>query len=190
MTPSFLKLINKTWSLFLDRDGVINKQIIGGYVSSPDEFDFLPGVLESFAFFSTLFNKVIIITNQQGVGKGIMSEAELIAVNNYMIKKISEAGGKLDAIYYCTDMAEKIGNCRKPSPSMAQKALLDFPEIDFSKSIMVGDSLCDIEFGQNMGMKTIFSGNNHDSNQAASMADYKVQSLFELMSVLEKLLRT
>ncbi len=87
MTPSFLKLINKTWSLFLDRDGVINKQIIGGYVSSPDEFDFLPGVLESFAFFSTLFNKVIIITNQQGVGKGIMSEAELIAVNNYMIKK-------------------------------------------------------------------------------------------------------
>ncbi len=87
-------------------------------------------------------------------------------------------------------MAEKIGNCRKPSPSMAQKALLDFPEIDFSKSIMVGDSLCDIEFGQNMGMKTIFSGNNHDSNQAASMADYKVQSLFELMSVLEKLLRT
>ncbi len=187
MTPNFLKHIDKTWTLFLDRDGVINKQIIGGYVSAPDEFDFLPGVLESLAYFSTLFNKIIIITNQQGVGKGIMSEAELIVVHNYMNETINETGGKLDAIYYCTDKADKIGNCRKPSPSMAQKAIVDFPEIDIAKSIMVGDSLCDIEFGHNLGMKTIFSGKNHDSNQAASMADYKVRNLFELKNVIEKL---
>lgn len=187
MTPNFLKHIDKTWSLFLDRDGVINKQIIGGYVRSPDEFDFLPGVLESLAFFSTIFNKIIIITNQQGVGKAIMSEAQLIEVHNFMNETINKAGGKLDAIYYCIDLADKIDNCRKPSPSMAQKALIDFPEIDITKSIMVGDSLCDIEFGQNAGMKTIFSGKTHDGNKAANMADYKVKSLFELKNVIEKL---
>ncbi len=187
MTPDFLKQINNTWTLFLDRDGVINKQIIGGYVSTPDEFEFLPGVMESLAFFSTLFNKIIIVTNQQGVGKGIMTEAELIIVHNYMHEVISKGGGKIDAIYYCADKAEKIDNCRKPSPHMAQKAIVDFPDIDLAKSIMVGDSLCDIEFGINAGMKTIFVGTDDIDNNAARIADYKVKSLFELNNVIEKL---
>lgn len=187
MTPNFLKHINKSWTLFLDRDGVINKQIIGGYVSTPEEFEFLPGVLDSLAFFSSIFKRIIVITNQQGVGKGTMTEAELDTVHKYMNNEISKIGSKLDAIYYCTDKAETVDNCRKPSPTMAQKAIVDFPDIDLSKSIMVGDSLCDIEFGINTGMKTIFSGSDYIDNPAANIADYKVKNLFELKTIIEKL---
>lgn len=187
MTPDFLKYINNSWTLFLDRDGVINKQIIGGYVSTPEEFEFLPGVLDSLVFFSSIFNRIIVITNQQGVGKGTMTEAELDTVHKYMNDEINKAGSKLDAIYYCTDKAEATNNCRKPSPNMAQKAIVDFPEIDLCKSIMVGDSLCDIEFGHNTGMKTIFAGYDYVDNPAAGLADHKVKSLFDLKTIIEKL---
>ena len=187
MIPAFLKQINNTWTLFLDRDGVINKQIIGGYVSTPEECEFLPGVLDSLVFFSSIFKRIIVITNQQGVGIGIMTEADLTIVHNHMIEVINKVGSNLDAIYYCTDRAETLDNCRKPSPFMAQKAIFDFPDIDLAKSIMVGDSLCDIEFGNNTGMKTLFTGSDYVDNQAASMADFKVKSLFELKTIIEKL---
>lgn len=187
MIPDFLKHINKSWTLFLDRDGVINKQIIGGYVSSPSEFEFLPGVLVSLAYFSSIFKRIIVITNQQGVGKGIMTEVELSGVHEYMTEEINKTGGHIDAIYYCTDKADAKNNCRKPSPTMAKKAIIDFPEIDLNKSIMVGDSLCDMEFGINTGMNTIFTRSDHTDTEAASIADYKVKSLFELKTIIEKL---
>lgn len=187
MIPDFIKNINKSWTLFLDRDGVINRQIIGGYVSTPTEFEFLPGVLESLTYFSSIFKRIIIITNQQGVGKGIMTEVELAKVHEYMTDEINKTGGQIDAIYYCTEKAEVKNNCRKPSPVMAQKAIVDFPEIDLTKSIMVGDSLCDMEFGKNTGMNTIFAGNDHTSTEAARIADYKVKGLFELKTIIEKL---
>ena len=186
MTNSFLKKIDNTWTLFLDRDGVINKRIFGGYISSPQEFEFLPGVLDSLIFFSSVFGRIIIITNQQGIGKGIMTEGELKVVHDYMIKEIRLAGGKIDGIYYCPDLAEKNDNCRKPSTKMAHKAASDFPEINLTKSIMVGDSQSDIEFGNNAGMKTIFVMS--DSNEIApDFTDYKVNSLHELHTSIEKL---
>jgi len=149
---------SQSHSLFIDRDGVINKRIFNGYVRSPDEFEFLPGVLESFVRFRQLFNKIIIVTNQQGVGKGMMTERQLQEIHRLMVAQIEKAGGKVDAIYYCTDLAEKQDNCRKPNTIMADKAKADFPDIDFRKSIMVGDSESDMLFGNHAGMKTVFIG--------------------------------
>ena len=115
-----------------------------------------------------------------------MTEKELKAVHDYMIKEINLAGGKIDGIYYCTDLANKIDNCRKPSISMAQKAVVDFPDIDLSKSIMVGDSPSDIEFGINSGMYTVFVKHEKDESSSGDLADIEVKSLAELKSIIKK----
>ena len=154
----FLKNIDKEWTLFLDRDGVINERIYGGYIQSPEGFKFLPGVLESMAVFAATFGKIIVVTNQQGVGKGLMTETALKGIHDFMEKEIAKAGGRLDAIYCCTDLASKKEHCRKPGIFMAHKAKKDFSEIDFQKSIMVGDTKSDMEFGRNAGMHNVLVG--------------------------------
>ena len=185
MATNFLKYIDNTWTLFLDRDGVINKRIFGSYITNPHEFEFLPGVLESIKYFSSIFNRIIIVTNQQGVGKGIMTEPELIDLHKYMVSEITNVGGNIDSIYYCTELAEKPNSCRKPSIKMAQNALSDYPDIDFSKSIMVGDSKSDIEFGNNAGMKTVFITNDGDDDIPIDMSNYCINNLLELKILIQ-----
>lgn len=153
-------LINEDWTLFLDRDGVINIRIIDGYVIQTDEFEFMPHVLDAFKIFKEKFKRIIIVTNQQGVGKGIMTCEDVDSVHDYMIKEIENHGGKIDKVYFCPQLKSVADNYRKPSPKMAYFAKDDFPEIDFSKSIMIGDMNSDIEFGKNAGMRTVFIGDN------------------------------
>ena len=143
-------------SLFLDRDGVINRQIIGGYVTKLEEFEFLPNVLEALVLLAKKFDRIIIVTNQQGIGKGIFSEADLEKIHQYMLAKITNAGGRIDKIYVSPHLESENSPNRKPNIGMALQAKRDFPEIDFSRSIMAGDSLIDMQFGKNAGMKTIF----------------------------------
>ncbi len=181
-----LNKIDDSWTLFLDRDGVINKRIFGGYVTSIEEFEFLPGVLESIKYFSQIFGKIIIITNQQGVGKGIMTESELDIVHNFLQKTVAKSEGSIDGILYCTDLADSVDNCRKPSREMANKAKQTFPEIDFSKSIMVGDSLSDIQFGVNAGMNTVFVTSSEMNKEAMDLAHIRVGSLLEFKSLFDK----
>ena len=154
-------MINQTelkneWSLFLDRDGVINKRIMGGYVQKPEEFDFLPGSLEAIKQLSSIFKYIFIVTNQQGIGKGLMSVEDLRVVHRQMQGEVKANGGHIDRIFFCPDLATKTPNCRKPGLAMAQMAKREFPIIDFKKSYMVGDSKSDIEFGQNAEMQCAF----------------------------------
>ena len=179
----FPKNIDKSWTLFLDRDGVINKRICGGYVQHWNAFEFLPGVPESLAFFSRIFGRVIVITNQQGIAKGIMNEAQLEAVHREMFAEVKKAGGKIDAVFHCPDMASKPDNCRKPSPFLALKAQKQFPQIDFSKSIMVGDAESDMTFGKNAGMFTVLVGNEMVSPE---VVDFKTRDLSSLAAYFKK----
>ena len=146
--------IDKEWSLFLDRDGVINRRIKDGYVTEWEEFSFLPGALEAMKIFSQKFGRIFIITNQQGIGKGLMNEHTLEDIHNKMIKEIEKKGGRIDAIYYCPDLEENRSPDRKPNPGMAFRAQHDFPEVNFSKSLMIGDTASDVEFGRRAGMYT------------------------------------
>lgn len=155
--------IDKSWTLFLDRDGVINVRLIDDYVKNINEFEFLPGVLEAFKIFSKKFGRIIIVTNQQGVGKGIMTMQDVEKVHAYMMKEIENQQGRVDAIYVCPQLKTDLDNFRKPSPRMAFMAQHDFPEIDLEKSIMIGDSSSDIEFGKNAGMYTILIGGEFES---------------------------
>ena len=151
-------IIDHQWTLFLDRDGVINRRIPDVYISDIDEFEFLPNVLDALARFSKIFAHLIVVTNQQGVGKGVITPEQLIHIHNHMLRNIAEAGGCIDAVYYCGDLAGQNNNCRKPSPILARRAQLDYPDIDFGKSVIVGDAISDVAFGQNLGMKTVLVG--------------------------------
>jgi D-glycero-D-manno-heptose 1,7-bisphosphate phosphatase len=167
---------DKYHTLFLDRDGVINSRPPGDYIKRWEDFRFLPGVLEAFAVFSKHFKRIFVVTNQQGVGKGLMRIEELENIHDRMKKEIEKSGGRLDAIYYCPELAEKPLNCRKPSTYMAQKALVEFPDIQLESSLMLGDTESDMQFGRNSGMKTVYINSNKKSI-AADLYDEEYASL-------------
>jgi len=150
-----LKKIDSTWTLFLDRDGVINHEKDNDYIYHYGEFQFYEGVREAIQYFSTRFGKIIIITNQRGVGRELMTEEDLLQIHEQMIADIEASGGRIHKIYYCIADDAAHPN-RKPNPGMAREALKDFPEIDLSKSIMVGNKISDMQFGRNAGMHTVF----------------------------------
>jgi D-glycero-D-manno-heptose 1,7-bisphosphate phosphatase len=147
--------IDNTWSLFLDRDGVINKRIFGGYITSIEEFEFLSGVEEAIVQFSKNFHLVLVVTNQQGIAKGIMSERNLLEIHNYMCDQIYLKGGRIDKCYFAPNLKGADDDMRKPSPVMAELAKMEYTEIDFKRCVMIGDTDTDIEFGKNLGMKTV-----------------------------------
>jgi len=148
--------IDESWTLFLDRDGVINKNIEGGYVTSWDEFEFLPDVHRALRYFNMMFGRIIVVTNQQGVGKELMTKDQLHEIHNNMVAAIREEDGNIDRVYYCPDLEEDESPCRKPEIGMAMWAKRDFPEIDFTKCVMVGDKLSDMRFGLTLGMECFF----------------------------------
>jgi histidinol-phosphate phosphatase family protein len=147
--------IDHTWTLFLDRDGVINSRIVDDYVKTWDQFVFLPGVLDAMKEFHRVFGRIIVVSNQQGVGKGLMSDKEVQAVHQRMMEEISNAGGKTDAVFYAPNLQSERSVMRKPNIGMALKARKQFSEICFKRSIMAGDSLSDMIFGKRVGMKTV-----------------------------------
>jgi len=170
--------IDKSWTLFLDRDGVINKKRDNDYVKNLTELELLPRATESISSLSNIFGRIIIITNQQGIGKKLMTEDDLAQVHNHIIQQVEKQDGRIDAIYHAPQLASESSNLRKPQIGMALKAQTDFPEINFSKSIMIGDSLSDMEFGKNAGMTTILI--NADGNNEV----YSIPSLFEFSNLL------
>ena len=149
---------DKQGTLFLDRDGVVNRQIIGGYVQNIDEFVFLDHVIEALQLLKAQFARIILITNQQGVGKGICTIEQITQVHEHMQTQLRVHNCAFDKIYCCPHLASDNCDCRKPRPGMALQAKQDFPDIDFSRSLMVGDSLSDIQFAQNAGMTAVHVG--------------------------------
>ncbi len=150
-----LKSIDKSWTLFLDRDGVINEDKVGSYIFNSDEFIFMQGAPAFFKKLTELFGHIFVVTNQRGVGRGLMSEDDLTTIHTKMLAGINTAGGKIDSIYFATSIHND-DTMRKPNPGMALQAKVDFPTIDLAKSIMVGNKLSDMLFGRNAGMFTVF----------------------------------
>jgi D-glycero-D-manno-heptose 1,7-bisphosphate phosphatase len=180
-----LKQIDKSWTLFLDRDGVLNHQKEDSYIFSWQEFVFYEGVLEALEFFARQFGYILLVTNQRGIGKGLMTEKDLQHIHHNMQKDIELAGGRLDGIYYCADLE---GPCRKPLPGMALQAQKDFPGIDFKRSVMVGNSMSDMEFGRNIGATTVFvTTTNSSIDRADSRVDAVYKSLEDFAAALQSL---
>ncbi len=139
-------------TLLLDRDGTLNVRIVGDYVRRPDQLEMLPGILEQMPLWAAKFRRIIIVTNQRGVGKGVMTDADLAAVHRHLLNIVQAAGGRIDAILTCTAVSDDDPR-RKPNPGMYREARELFPDI--RKAVMAGDSHYDRDFALNAGIPFI-----------------------------------
>jgi len=179
-----LEHIDKSWTLFLDRDGVINLERKNDYVKSWSEFEFSKYALDALSTFNQVFGKILVVTNQRGVGKGIMSIETLNQIHENMTKTITLNNGRIDKIYFSTAISNDDDN-RKPNIGMASRAKSDFSDIQFSRSIMIGNRSSDMQFGRNAGMYTVFVTNEKsDYVIDENLYDIKVSSMFEFSKML------
>ena len=142
-------------TLFLDRDGVINQKLEGRYVTNFNEFVFVKNSDLAIRKLHKIFKRILIVTNQQGIGKGIMTEDDLNLLHLQMQRKLNPDFDLIDKIYFCPCLEGDSCNCRKPKTGMLEEAKLDFPEIIIKNSFLIGDSESDIEAGNKFGLKTI-----------------------------------
>ena len=178
-------MIDRSWTLFLDRDGVINHRIVDDYVKTWEQFEFLPGSLEAMPLFRQRFGRIIVVSNQQGVGKGLMSDNQVAAIHLQMAEEIRKAGGRVDAVFYSPHLQSDRSFMRKPNIGMALKARKQFPEIRFSKSVMAGDSISDMFFGKRAGMKTVLiSTDSKPAQLYPRQIDYVFPDLISLANAL------
>lgn len=175
-------------TLFLDRDGVVNVQIVGGYVESVDQFVFIDHFLEAMKLLRPRFKHIVLVTNQQGIAKQICTQAQVDAVHSYLQMRLLAQRTPMDAIYCCPHLAGENCGCRKPQIGMAQQAQQDFPDIDFADSVMVGDSLSDMQFAQNAGMKPVHVGpiRHPEFDEILSITKYHFDSLFDFALYLDE----
>src|SRR5690606_20229440 len=129
--------------VFLDRDGVINKQEHGKYVNKPENFEFILGSPQAIKKLNDKGVMVFVVTNQGGVSKGYMTEEDFLKVDEYMVKQLKKFGAKIEETYYCTEMNSYN---RKPNPGMILGAIKEY-KLEKYKKYMVGDKLTDIEAG-------------------------------------------
>lgn len=155
-----LKQIDPSWTLFLDRDGVINVDKEGDYIRNWGEFKFYDTTLEALSLLARHFKRILVVTNQKGVGRALMTVDDLEEIHTNMLRCVRENNGRIDKIYYCSDTDNDSPN-RKPNPGMAFQAKEDFSDIDFAKSIIVGNRLSDMQFGRRAGMHTVFLVTTH-----------------------------
>ncbi|MDQ7781996.1 MAG: HAD family hydrolase [Desulfomonilaceae bacterium] len=170
----------KRRAVFLDRDGVINAKLPEDrYVGYASEFTFLPGVIQALRTFEKLGYLRVVVTNQRGIGRGLMTEEQLMAVHDYMNRELEKRGVKLDAVYYCPhDECENCA-CRKPQPGMILEAAHDL-DIDPASSYMVGDSPADIGAGSRAGTRTV-----RIAEEADDTADLVFPNLIAFATFLE-----
>jgi histidinol-phosphate phosphatase family protein len=173
--------IDTSWTLFLDRDGVVNVRLMGDYVKTTSEFELLPGVAGAIAKANHVFYKTVVVTNQQGIGKGIMTERNLFDIHTYCNQLLEKENAYVNAFYFAPALANENSELRKPKTGMAYLAKTDFPEIDFSKSVMVGDSDSDILFGKELGMKTVFISHEGSTNAIADLTCFSLNEFIKLL---------
>lgn len=182
--PLDLNKIDKGWTLFLDRDGVINHEKKDDYIRNWQEFKFYDYAKDAIKICSEKFGKIIVVSNQRGVGKELMTEEALAGIHRKMQAEIDSSGGRIDGVYYCTATHPK-NPCRKPNPGMAHQAKKDFPEIEPCRSIIAGNKPSDMLFGKNAGMYSVYIASTHPQTAFPHPdIDMRFNSLIEFAKAL------
>jgi D-glycero-D-manno-heptose 1,7-bisphosphate phosphatase len=162
---------------FLDRDGVINvKAPEGQYVTRWEEVRFLPGVAAAISRLNKSGFRVIVISNQRCVAKGLVTSAEVEALHRKICKELADLGAVIDAVYFCPHDTEPPCDCRKPAPGMLLQAAKDH-QIDLGASWMIGDSVADVAAGKNAGCKTVLL--SRTAKSSAGAPDLLAESLLD-----------
>jgi D-glycero-D-manno-heptose 1,7-bisphosphate phosphatase len=144
--------------VLLDRDGVINQRIVGGYVTCWDQFVFLPGALEGLRLLTEKNFQVIVVSNQAGVGKALMTAADLQEITRRLVKEVEAQGGRICSVYYCTHRAEDNCSCRKPKPGLLLEAQAEH-HFAFADTFLIGDSESDLLAAHAVGCPAIMVSN-------------------------------
>ena len=145
-------------TIFLDRDGVINKEI--DYLHKIEDFEFISGIFESCRYLQHLDYQIIIITNQSGIGRGYFTEIDYQKITKWMLNQFNDNDISILDVIHCPHLPNDFCNCRKPKPGMIIKASNE-SKINLKESYMVGDRKIDIDAGLKAGCKTIFVNNNY-----------------------------
>ncbi len=165
-------------AVFLDRDGTINEEM--GYLHDPKKFKLLPNVIEGIKRFQNMGYRLIIISNQPGIGLGYYPEEDFYRVNRAMMKSFSEAGISIDKIYYCPHSQSEGCDCRKPGQLLIQRARQEL-NVDLTHSLFIGDKTTDMEAGKRAGMKTVLvqSGFKGEDGEYSGEPDYQAKDLLD-----------
>lgn len=176
-------------TVFLDRDGVVNQKMPEGqYVTGPEDFHLLPGVADALGRLNRSGLRVLVVSNQRGIALGLYTADDVDNIHAGLQSALQSEGAHLDGIYYCPHDKGQC-DCRKPMPGLFHQAVTSFPEVRASTSLMIGDSLSDIEFGRHLGMMCAFiegdsTRRKPGSEQARRLADFACASLPEVVDML------
>jgi D-glycero-D-manno-heptose 1,7-bisphosphate phosphatase len=176
-------------TVFLDRDGVINEKAPeGDYVHCAEDLKLLDGVAGAIARLNHRGVRVVVVSNQRGVALGLYTADDVRAIARVMEELLAVEGAHLDGFYFCPH-DKGTCNCRKPLPGMFEQAKADFPEIDVAHSVMIGDSLSDVEFGRRLAMRTVFiegpaERQKAGAERARELADRRFGSLADAVDFL------
>jgi D-glycero-D-manno-heptose 1,7-bisphosphate phosphatase len=160
-------MISKSPAVFVDRDGTIMENV--DYCSDPKQVRIFPGVPEALRRLKSNAFKLIIITNQSGIGRGFFTNEQYRAVEAEVLRQLGD--GLIDACYFCPDVPGQHSSCRKPAPGMILQATREH-RIDLSRSFFIGDKEIDAECGRNAGVRTIRVQTGLEWDTAGSIADW------------------
>jgi D-glycero-D-manno-heptose 1,7-bisphosphate phosphatase len=165
--------VNK--AVFMDRDGTIVEDV--GYMNSPAQIKFIPGSIEAIKLLNEAGYKVVVITNQAGVARGLVTEDMLQTIDKTLHKWILNGGAHLDGLYYCPHHPEhgvypykQVCECRKPHPGLIKRAQRDL-NIDLANSYMIGDKATDVEAGKRAGTKAVFVKSGHGNEEKDKLVE-------------------
>jgi D-glycero-D-manno-heptose 1,7-bisphosphate phosphatase len=175
-------------AIFIDRDGVINCRRPGDYVLEWSQFVFTPGIRPALHKLSTLGLPMIVISNQAGVGRGLLDLPGLREITTQMFQTLAADGTVLSAAYYCPHTPDEDCVCRKPKPGLLYKAAEDF-NVDLSRSIFIGDSNTDVQAARAAGCASVLFESVSDSHLASPMDHANAPSAGDLVTLVERYLQ-
>ena len=188
-TKELAEQASATRAVFLDRDGVLNRRAAGkGYVRSWAEFEFLPGAVEALAHLCRQGALPIVVTNQRGVARGLLTADDLADIHRRMAQTLTRNGVRLGGVYVCPHEADTCA-CRKPAVGLFLQAQRDHPQVLLADADMVGDSLSDLQAGHRLGMRVWLVGEPQERAQVAAEATRRGISLSGSAGCLADLVR-
>jgi D-glycero-D-manno-heptose 1,7-bisphosphate phosphatase len=173
-------------AIFLDRDGVINRQFIAGYVTRWSDFTFRPGIRKTIAALSTIGCPIIVISNQACIAKGLVEVSTLVDITNRFVAALKQSRGRIDAVYYCPHSPAERCCCRKPAAGLLKIAAHDW-RIDLSRSVLIGDSLTDVEAARAVNCRALLLSHRNDSIRPTVEGAVSVSSMAEATDQVRKL---
>lgn len=155
---------NKRKAVFVDRDGVINEDVIGDYIKRWKDFRFIPGTVEALKQLHEAGFDIVIISNQAGIGDGVYPKTALDEITKKMLEHLKANGILIRGVYYCLHGKNADCDCRKPKTGLFKQAAHDIA-FDPSKTYFIGDKASDVEAGHRFGMRTLFVLTGHGANE-------------------------